>query len=175
MEEIIDVLDENGNKTGKSINKSVAHKEGIWHSSIHILIVSEDKRKTLLQKRCSEKKLYPNTWDIAVGGHVSAGEDTLISAKRELEEELGLNPNEYNFEFLGVVKEQLVNGGVISNEFVNIYVIYYDIDINNIIVQEEEVSEVKWVNLLELNEIVENKVIVPHIEDFKILNNIMIK
>ena len=98
MEEMIDVLDVfTGEKTGEVISKNEAHRTGIWHGSIHVLIVNNDKSKTLLQKRCSEKKLYPNAWDIAVGGHISAGEDDITSAKRELEEELGLNSDELNY------------------------------------------------------------------------------
>jgi len=60
--ELIDVLDEKtGEKTGETISKDEAHKIGKWHGSIHILIVNNNKDKTLLQKRCAEKKLYPNT------------------------------------------------------------------------------------------------------------------
>ena len=83
MDEIIDILDEiTGQKTGKTISKNEAHRTGQWHGSIHVLIVDNKKEKTLLQKRCASKKLYPNTWDIAVGGHISAGEAALFSAKR---------------------------------------------------------------------------------------------
>ena len=58
MEEMIDVLDgETGKLTGKVISKKEAHKKGIWHSSIHILIVNKDCTKTLLQKRCERKDL----------------------------------------------------------------------------------------------------------------------
>ena len=58
MDEYIDILDSiTGEKTGEKILKKVAHKDGTWHGSIHILIVNEEKNKTLLQKRC-ELKIY---------------------------------------------------------------------------------------------------------------------
>lgn len=174
MEELIDIYDENGNNTGKSILKSIAHKEGIWHSSIHILIISTDKKRTLFQKRNAIKKLYPNTWDIAVGGHISAGEEAITSAKRELEEELGLDSSKYNLEYMKTVKEQLNNSGVLSKEFVNIFVIYADIDINDLTLQEEEVEEAKWLTKLEMNELINSNKVIPHIEDYEILRNIMI-
>ena len=44
-------------------------------------------------------------WDIAVGGHISSGEDVVTSAKRELEEELGLDSSKYDFKVFEVVKE----------------------------------------------------------------------
>ena len=174
MDEMIDVLDEHsGEKTGEVISKNEAHSKGIWHGSIHVLIVNNDKSKTLLQKRCAEKKLYPNTWDIAVGGHISAGEDDITSAKRELEEELGLNPEELKIEKVDRITEKLVNNGVISNEYVSIFIVYADIDINDITLQVEEVSEAKWCTKEELNEFINNKTIIPHVREYEILNEIL--
>lgn len=174
MEELVDVLDE---KTGEKINKIIpkeeAHATGAWHGSIHVLIVDTKRMNTLLQKRCADKKLYPNTWDIAIGGHISAGEDGITSAKRELEEELGLNPNDYNIEYLETIKEQLDNNGVISNEFVQIFIIYADIDINIIVLQKEEVETAKWCTKEELNELINSKKILPHVREYQILNNIL--
>ena len=174
MDEMIDILDEyTGEKTGEVISKNEAHKTGIWHGSIHVLIVNNDKTRTLLQKRCAEKKLYPNTWDIAVGGHISAGEDDITSAKRELEEELGLNSEELKIEKVDRITEKLNNNGVISNEFVSIFIAYADININDIKLQAEEVSEAKWCTKEELNKFIEDKVIIPHVREFEILNDIL--
>ena len=174
MDEMIDVLDEyTGEKTGEVISKNEAHSKGIWHGSIHVLIVNNDKSKTLLQKRCAEKKLYPNTWDVAVGGHISAGEADITSAKRELEEELGLNPEELKIEKVDRITEKLVNNGVISNEYVSIFIVYANIDINSITLQVEEVSEDKWCTKEELNKIIEDKVIIPHVREYEILNEIL--
>jgi isopentenyldiphosphate isomerase len=174
MDELIDVLDENtGEKTSKVISKNEAHKTGIWHGSIHILIVNNDRNKTLLQKRCAEKKLYPNMWDIAVGGHISAGEDDITSAKRELEEELGLNPDNLNLEKVDRITEMLTNNGIQSNEYVSIFVVYADIDIKDIKLQVEEVSEAKWVTKEELNKFIVDKTIIPHVREYEILNDIL--
>ena len=174
MEELVDVLDETtGEKLNKIITKGEAHTTGAWHGSIHILIVDTKRMHTLLQKRCANKKLYPNTWDISIGGHISAGEDAMTSAQRELEEELGLNANDFNIEYLETIKEQLNNNGVISNEFVQIFIIYADIDINSIALQKEEVSEAKWCTKEELNKLIDTKNILPHVREYQILNNIL--
>ena len=96
-----------GELTGKNILKKEAHKKGVWHGAIHIWIISSDKKRILLQKRCADKDLFPNMWDISVGGHISSGEDSLLGAKRELSEELGLNPSDYEIEFIeGEIEEQ---------------------------------------------------------------------
>ena len=121
MEEMIDVLNaKTGEKTGEIISKKEAHKRGVWHGSIHVLIVNQEKTKTLLQKRSAEKDLYPNMWDISVGGHISAGEDDLTSATRELKEELSIDASKIKIERKGRIIENLTNNGVISNEYVSV-------------------------------------------------------
>ena len=174
MDEMLDVLDEKtGNFTGEIISKSDAHRTGKWHGSIHILIVNKNKTKTLLQKRCKEKKLYPNMWDIAIGGHISTGETPLITAARELSEELGLNIDDFKVTEIDRVKEQLNNNGLTSNEYVTIYLSYGDVDISRIKLQEEEVSEAKWFSKNELNQLISKKEIIPHVREYEILNSIL--
>lgn len=174
MEEMIDILDEtNGDLTGEIISKNEAHKTGKWHGSIHIIIINKDSTRTLLQKRCAEKKLYPNMWDIAVGGHISAGETAILTAERELQEELGLNIKDFEIKQIDRVKEQLNNNGIISNEFVTIYIVKGDIDISDIKLQKEEVSEAKWCSKDELNQLISNKEILPHVREYEILNELL--
>ena len=173
MEEYVDILNDNGKETGEIITKKEAHKTGKWHRAVHIWIISEDKRKILLQKRCPDKNLFPNMWDISVGGHVSSGEETLISAKRELSEELGLNPQNYKFEYVNVIKEKFADGDIVSNEFVTIYKIISDVDIDDIVLQKEEVSEARWFTKDELNSLREEEKVIPHIEEFSMIYNIL--
>ncbi len=175
MEEMIDVLDEkNGDLTGEIITKSEVHRTGKWHGSIHILIVNKDKTKTLLQKRSTQKKLYANMWDIAVGGHIATGETALETAQRELQEELGLNLEDFEVKKVDRVTEQLTNNGIISKEYVTIYLVCGDIDISQIKLQEEEVSEIKWCSKKELNDLIKQQNILPHIREYEILNELLV-
>lgn len=174
MEEYVDILDSlTGEKTGEVITKKEAHMTGKWHRAVHIWIISEDKKNILLQKRCPDKNLFPNMWDISVGGHVSSGEEPLISAKRELSEELGLNPDNYNFEYVDVIKEKFVDGDIVSNEFVTIYKIISDVKIDSITLQKEEVSETRWFTKDELNSLRNELKVIPHIEEFDLISNIL--
>ena len=173
MEEYVDILDEDGKETGEVITKKEAHKTGKWHKAIHIWIISEDKKKILLQKRCADKNLFPNMWDISVGGHVSSGEDTLVAAKRELSEELGLDPDTYEFEYVDVIKERFVDRDIVSNEFVTIYKIINNVNIEEIVLQKEEVSEVKWFTKSELDTLKNDLKVIPHIEEFDLISNIL--
>ncbi len=174
MEEYVDILNEvTGEVTGEIISKKEAHKTGVWHGSVHIWIISEDKKKILLQRRCADKDLFPNMWDISVGGHISAGEDSLVSAKRELSEELGLNPDKYKFEYVDTIKEKFVDRDIVSNEFVTIYKIINNVNIEEIVLQKEEVSEVKWFTKSELNTLKNELRVIPHIEEFELISNIL--
>lgn len=42
MEELIDVLDENGIKIGEILPRSEIHKKGLWHRAIAVAIVNEN-------------------------------------------------------------------------------------------------------------------------------------
>lgn len=175
MEEMIDVFNpETGEKTGEVISKNEAHSKGIWHSSIHILLVNKERNKILLQKRCADKKLYPNRWDITVGGHISAGEEPIVSAHRELEEELGLDSSKYEFKFVDRIKEEFINGGVNSKEFVYIYLIEADVDIKEVTLQKEEVSDARWFKKDEFFELIEKKQIINHKLEFEMLKDILV-
>lgn len=174
MEELVDVINpENGKKTGEIVTKKEAHQKGIWHSSVHIWFIDEDNKKILLQKRCSKKNLFPNMWDISVGGHISSGEEPLTAAKRELSEELGLNSNNYHFIYQTTIKEQFTDNNILSNEFVHIYLIQSNLNLDDITLQQEEVAEVKWYTKQELQILNNNKKVIPHLEEFNIIYNLL--
>lgn len=44
-----------------------------------------------IPRRTAHKRLFPNSLDMSVGGHVESGEDYLACFKRETQEELNLN------------------------------------------------------------------------------------
>lgn len=174
MEELVDVINpETGKKTGEIITKKEAHQKGIWHSSIHIWLISKDYQHILLQKRCPAKNLFPNMWDISVGGHISSGEEPLTAAKRELSEELGLNPEEYNFIYQTTLKEKFVDQNILSNEIVHVYLINTALDLNALTLQQEEVAEVKWYTKQELQSLNKDQKVIPHLEEFNIIYNLL--
>ena len=170
--ELVDVLDSNGNKLNELVDKDKAHKEGIYHPVVHVVVLSKDKKRILLQKRCCQKKICPNMWDVAAAGHISSGEESIESAKREFNEELGLDSKEYDFQSIGYFREKYDDRDYIIREFVYLYLIVGDIDINDIKIQEEEVSEIKWVTKEEFNNAIESQKIIYH-EYYNIINNLM--
>ncbi|MCI9434495.1 MAG: NUDIX domain-containing protein [Bacilli bacterium] len=79
VNELIDVLDENGILTGEVLPRSEVHKRGLWHRSIAVAIVNE-KNEILLQQRSATKEKNAGMWDISVAGHISSGQDALSAA-----------------------------------------------------------------------------------------------
>jgi len=103
MDELIDILDADGNYTGKSIMKSEAHKKGIYHPSIHVWFYTKNG-EVLIQQRAINKDTHPGLWDVSVAGHIGAGEDVVDSAIREVQEEIGLDITNKELHKLGVFK-----------------------------------------------------------------------
>lgn len=143
MDELIDILDENGNHTGKTCLKSEAHKHGYFHPTVHIwLFTSNDK--ILLQKRSPKKKVFPNLWDISVAGHVGAGEKIVNSAIREVQEEIGLQLQPEALIKIDTRKHMVSHpNGIQDNEFHHVFIAKLTSKIEDLTIQEEEVAELK--------------------------------
>ena len=168
--EYLDICDSEGNLIGERKLKKEVHEQGLWHRSVHVWIVNS-KKEVLIQKRSPLKDNHPNEWDISSAGHVSAGEDDITSAIRETEEEIGLKFNPEDFILIGIVKQMSKREGYINNEINPVYVVKMDLDLDKIVKQEEEVSEVKFIAYKELKIIIEKKdpTFVQHSEEYKLL------
>ncbi|KAG2325978.1 hypothetical protein Bca52824_008706 [Brassica carinata] len=148
-EEHFDVLTKSGEKTGVTKPRSEIHRDGDYHRSVHICIFVETTQELLLQLRSDDKDSWPGQWDISSAGHISAGDQSLISAQRELEEELGIKLPKDAFEKLFVFLQECVinNGKFINNEFNDVYLvtILHPILLEAFTLQKEEVSAVKYI------------------------------
>jgi len=153
--EYVDILDENGNQTGEIASKKEAHQKGLWHKAVHIWAIN-DKQELLLQ-RISSQKVYSNKWGSSAAGHISTGEDSETAVIRELSEEIGLELEEKDFEYLFTAILRQNDGTIINNEYNDIYLVHINVDINNLKLQKEEVAEVKFMHYKELEELVNNR------------------
>ena len=92
---------------------------GDWHRAVHVWIYAQSTHRLLIQKRAACKESWPNLWDISAAGHgallhrqnwsdllhaaetlllnhifciaVTAGDQSLETAQRETQEELGVD------------------------------------------------------------------------------------
>lgn len=134
--ELWDILDQNGNKTGRTIVRGNPLNEGEYHLVVHIWIVN-GAGELLIQKRADNIPLWPGKW-AATGGSAIAGEDSLSSAVREVKEELGIQITKHEMELIERIKRR--------DTMTDLWLVRKNVDIKEIYVQLEEVSEAKWVS-----------------------------
>ena len=149
MEEKLDVLNQFGEFTGKIATRDECHKKGLWHRAVYAFII-DDKGNVLLQKRSKNKKLWPNMWDVTVGGHVDSGEFGRQALIREVKEELGIELDDSDIKYLVGSTSINKKGDIINKHYNECYLITKDISISEIKIQKEEVSEVKYFSKDEL-------------------------
>ncbi len=163
--ELIDVLDENGIKTGEILSRDEIHKKGLWHRSIVVAIINE-KNEVLLQQRSANKEKNAGMWDISVAGHISTGQDALSAAAREINEEIsvsiGYNVDIKSFRYMFSYRtQQKYSEDFIENQFYDFFILRKEeLSIKDIKMQESEVQEVKFVSINELLKMQEEKKIV---------------
>ncbi len=151
--EYLDIVDEAGQPTGSIISRSEAHQQGILHRTAHVWVVRNANGRTevLLQKRSEEKESFPGMYDTSSAGHIPAGEEPIPSALRELSEELGITAIPDQLDYAGSFRikyEKVFHGNVFrDNEVTSVYVYQEPVDIDSLILQESEVSEVRWFDL----------------------------
>lgn len=150
MSELLEVVDENGNKTGEILDKDFIHDNNILHNEVALVIVNS-KGQLLMQKRSENKKFNPNKWAVCAG-HVDAYESLKKACVRETEEEIGIKLCEDDLIECGsIIKSRKANSHI-----TNIYCIITDIKIEDCILQEEEVSELKWISFNEFKTMILN-------------------
>lgn len=144
--EYFDVLDEAGRKTGETISRIEAHRSGACHRVVQVWIMNS-KNELLLQKRSANKDTRANCWYVSMGGHISAKESNELTILRELREELGFDAAPYTdkIKYLYTFHEVCnYDNKIVDNEIYDVYLMRHEIDLKDLVLQEEEVAEVRW-------------------------------
>jgi len=96
-DELFDLVDEHDNVIGQ-VRRGDAHRDpALLHRSVQTLVF-DGAGRVLLQLRSARKDLFPGCYCASASGHVIAGDTYEETARRELEEELGVTAP---LEFLG--------------------------------------------------------------------------
>ena len=156
--ELWEVLDGEGNPTGEIMEKydRKVFERGLYHLGSDIWIINSDN-KILIQKRSHLKRLEPNVWAMT-GGSVILGENSLKTIVREAKEELDIDINADNLEFITKFRT--------GNVWIDTYVLRYDYDISKMKFQEDEVSDAKWATWDEIEDLVNNGQFIKHRWEF---------
>ncbi|MBC7851264.1 MAG: isopentenyl-diphosphate Delta-isomerase [Chitinophagaceae bacterium] len=110
-----------------SMEKLRAHQEGLLHRAFSVFILN-DAGEMLLQQRAQTKYHSAGLWTNACCSHPQPGEDTITSAVRRLQEELGftttLSPL-FSFTY-----RSSFENGLIEHEYDHVFVGYHEGHIN---------------------------------------------
>lgn len=150
-----DLYDKHRNKIGKQIYRGDNLEPDEFHLVIHVCIFNS-KGEMLIQQRQPFKDDWANLWDITCGGSAVAEDTSQDAASRELFEELGIL---YNFE--NMRPHFTIN---FERGFDDFYLIEYEVDLNELTLQPEEVQAVKWASKEEILKLIEQKKFIPYYE-----------
>ncbi len=148
--ELFDILDENGDKTGVTKRRGDVHRDGDIHGSVHIWMTRcvDGCQQVLVQKRADTKDSYPGCYDAAVTGHIDTGEDALSAALREIGEEAGITakPSDLILLYRDRVSEDNIFKGkrFINNEICWVYLYNAEVYPDSISFEQDEISAMEW-------------------------------
>lgn len=136
MAEKWDAYDRFRNKMGFELTRGEPLPEGVRHLVV-IMIYWNSRGELLLQRRADTKKLWPGSWSFT-GGSAVAGETSAQACVRETQEELGFTPD--------MSQAELIISYMTRDDFTDVYLIKADVEVEEMRLQPEEVSETRWLS-----------------------------
>ena len=149
--EIRDLYDENKEITGETIEIGQSIPKGRYYLTV-VVFIQNSKGEFLLQVN----KKY-NMWAIT-GGHPTTGQTSLDGIVTETKEELGIVVDKDKLKLFKTIKTE--------DDYVDLYYLKIDIDLKELIIQEDEVEEVKWANIEEIKMMTKSNMFLPPHIDF---------
>lgn len=155
--ELVDLYDENRIPLGRTVERYAPRNAGEYRLVVHVCVF-DSLGRMLIQKRAAEKQSWPEAWDVTVGGAVSAGETSRQAAEREFREELGVP-----LDLMGQRPSMTVNFEAGFDDF---FLLVRDIDLDTLTLQAEEVSQVRWAELEEIEAMMDDGRFIPYPKSF---------
>lgn len=155
--ELVDLYDENRLPLGKTAERSAPRAPGEYRMVVHVCVF-DCRGRLLIQRRAPEKFIWPDLWDVSVGGGVDAGETSRQGAEREFREELGVS-----LDLSGLRPSVTVN---FDGGFDDFYILTQDLPLEELTLQKEEVRAVRWASLEEVLDMLAAGTFIPYPESF---------
>ena len=145
MSEYLVLVDELDRPIGQ-IEKMAAHAAGLLHRAFSVVVFNDD-RQVLLQRRAEGKYHSPGLWSNTCCGHPRPNERTEDAARRRLQEEMGFA---CDLTRIGAFKYRAqFENGLTEHEIDHVFVGTFDGDVQP---NPEEVGEFQWMHLYELDD-----------------------
>ena len=141
MEEMWDLLNDQGKPTGKLHKRGLPMQEGTYHLVVHVWVVNQ-KGELLLSQRSVDRPTHPLQWEVT-GGSVLAGETSFQGALREVREELGISPDPTLGRLILHQRREA------ECSFCDGWLFYSNVELADLPLPTEEVAAAKWVTMEE--------------------------
>jgi 8-oxo-dGTP pyrophosphatase MutT (NUDIX family) len=146
--ELWDILDGDGNKSGRTVERGKPMGPDQYHLLVHVWIKNSNG-EFLITKR-TPNKIFPNMWETTVGAAI-AGDDSLKAALREVKEEIGIHLSSTNGRYLFRLKRHHQD----CPDFVDVWLFKEEVDFADVIYQPEEVCGAKWATPSQIQSLIE--------------------
>ncbi len=106
--EYLDLVDENDNVIDRKPRPEVEN-EGLNNFRVINAFLINSEKQLWIPRRTAHKKLFPLCLDMSVGGHVESGETYEQAFRRETQEEININIDDYPVKLLAHLKPHTHN------------------------------------------------------------------
>lgn len=144
-----DLYDKNSLLTGLTYFKGDPIPSG-YYPMVVMVCIQNSKGEFLMQKRVPRKG---GDWGVT-GGHPKSGETPEQGIITEVQEELGID--------ISGMKLEIYSEGCDGSDCYKMYYLKLDLDVSSFILQEDELTEVKWFSIQELNDMVDKHILNPN-------------
>lgn len=141
-----DVYDERRSLKGRIHPRGLDMPPGDYHLVVQIWICNE-KGEYLIQKRSMQKDTAPGLWATTAGSAV-VGEDSRAACLRETEEEIGLVPD--------MDRAAVLMSYLRDDSLIDVWWMRQEADLSVLVLQAEEVDEVRWAAPAAIQTMVQN-------------------
>jgi len=149
--EYFDLYNKDFQKLDKKMIRGHHNEPGEYHLVVHIWI-RNSLGKYLIQQRNKDTDRVPHQW-ATTGGAVTSGETSIEGAIRETYEEIGVLLEESQFQF----KARYFVDDEFSNYITDLYLVEMDVDIESLVLDQNEVKQVKYFTLEEIYDLIKQK------------------
>ncbi len=156
--ELWDLYDEKRNATGIIHERGKEIPDNYYHLVVHIWIKNKEG-KYLISRRSADRASYPLYLECQ-GGSVVQGEDSLMGAKREVMEEVGIDLSNVEGKIIFTKMRRHFH------DIMDVWLFEYNGEVDLSKATTNEVCEVKWMNYGDIKNCLVSGELVPTLDYF---------
>lgn len=152
---------------GKKKKKIALRGSKLNDNEYHLVVnawIKNSNNEYLITQRVATKS-HPLKWE-CTGGSALLGETSLEAAIREIREELGINVSKDSAKHVGRCRRYYAS----CPDIFDVWIFYFDVKLEEITTQEEEVNDVKWATREEILKLYKENKFEPNTFFEKVIN-----